>query len=140
MHIGKLFLSQYTVRNTSATSTGCTSSSMNEKFHFCWKIEMNHIFKKGDINTTCSQVSHKQKVHVLFSKFDQFLFTTALIHSTVNKRRLKSCFGAQLKQVFNMILCSAENDCLFTSLHSLSKNVHQYCFFLYSPTYKEMDL
>jgi len=52
MHVGKLFLSQDTVRNTSAASTGSTSGSVNKKLHFCWEVEMNHIFKKGDVDTT----------------------------------------------------------------------------------------
>jgi hypothetical protein len=52
MHVGKLFLSQDTVRNTGAASTGSTSGSVNEKLHFCWEVEMNHIFKEGDVDTT----------------------------------------------------------------------------------------
>ena len=59
MHIGKLFLSQDSVRNTGAASTGSTSGSVNEKLHFCWEVEMDHIFKKGDVDTTRSQVSDK---------------------------------------------------------------------------------
>lgn len=120
MHIGKLFLSQDTVRNTGAASTGSTSGSVNKKLHFCREVEMDHIFKKGNVDTTRGQVSDKQKVYMLSSKFDQFLFTTALVHRTVNERGLESCFRTQLVHILNVILSSAEDDCLFPSLHTLS--------------------
>lgn len=101
---------------------------------------MYHIFKKRDVDTTGGQVSDKQKVDMLSSKFNQFLLTTALVHCTVYERGLESCFRTEFMHILNVILSSAEHDCLFPSLHTLSKNVHKDGLFLDSATYKEMNL
>lgn len=49
MHVGQFILSQNTIRSTFLTCSSCSSSSMNEQFHFGWKIEMYHILLYSSI-------------------------------------------------------------------------------------------
>lgn len=89
---------------------------------------MDDIIKEGDIDTTGSQVSDNQEVHLLLSKQCQPLLTSALVHSAIDEGALEASLDRKLIHILHMIACSPEDDGLLVGiriLNQLSHYVHQ---------------
>ena len=101
---------------------------------------MYDVLKQRDIDTTRGQVGHEQYAHKLLSKFEELIFTTALIHWTIYVVCLEATLEAELVQVLNVILGRAKDDCLLSLFHMLSQDIEQGSFFLPGAYDKELQL
>ena len=101
---------------------------------------MYDVLKQRDIYTTRGQVSHKQYAHKLLSELEELIFTTALIHRTIDVVCLEAALEAELVQVLNVILGRAKDDCLLSLFHMLPQYVEQGSFFLPGTHNKELQL
>ena len=90
---------------------------------------MHDVLKQRDIDTASGQVRHEQNAHELLSEFEELIFTTSLIHRTIDVICLEAALQAELVQILNMILSCAKDDCLLPLLHVLPQNVEQGSFF-----------
>lgn len=101
---------------------------MNEQLQCWWEIEVDYIVKERDIDTTGSQVSDYQKVHLLLSEQCQPLFTGALVHGTIYEGALEASLDRKLIHILHMIACGPEDDGLLVGiriLNQLPHDIHQ---------------
>ena len=81
---------------------------------------MYDVLKQWDINTSSGQVCHEQYADKLLSEFEELIFTTSLIHRTIDVICLEAALQAELVQILYMILSCAKDNCLLSLFHMLS--------------------
>ena len=101
---------------------------------------MNYILKVRYVDTSGGEISNKQKICVLSSEFNKFIFSGSLIHRSINEVCFEPSLYRQFTQVLDMVSGGSKNNCLFTSLDPFSKSVHQRRLFFNWTDYKKVNL
>ena len=91
---------------------------------------MDDILKQWNIDTTGCQICDEQYTSELLSEPEHPIFSSPLIHRTVDEVGAEAGKRAQLMQVLNVILGRAENNRLLVGQDTLSKDIEKCCFFL----------
>ena len=84
MHICQLILGYQPIRGTLLAGSSRTTRPMNEKLHFGGKVVMDDVFEEGNIDTSSSQISHKEHLDLLLPKLVQLVFSRSLVHGAVD--------------------------------------------------------
>ena len=98
---------------------------MDEELQFGREIIMNDVLQQRDVQSSSSQVCHEQEVDKLAAELNQLVFSSSLVHRTVNETTLEPRADAHLVEIFAVVSRSTENNRLFASLHSFSQKVEE---------------
>ena len=125
MHVANLFIGHDAVGCARLAGTRRTTRPMNEELHLRGEVVMNHILQQWNIDTSRRQVCDDEHAGPPLPKLIELVLSRALVHRTIDVVRFKATFLAELVQVFDVILGSAEDDRLLLFSDVLPENVEE---------------
>ena len=97
---------------------------MDEQLETGRKVEVNHILQKWDIDSTSCQISHNEEPGLFLSELHQSLFSSVLVHGSINEAGFETSLSAQLVQVLYVMSCGGKDDSLMVWVLKLNELLH----------------
>jgi hypothetical protein len=116
---------------------------MNKELHGCWKVVVNNVLKKRDIDTSCCEVCNNHEVEFLSSKFGKSFLSCKLIHRSKYIGHCKSSSICDLIEKFDMVSGCSKDDCLLSRFLVQDQVLHdkqERRYFLIRTSDKELQL
>lgn len=142
VHVRYFLFCQYGEGSSLLPISRSSSSPMYKQLHARWEIVVNHIVKKGNVDTAGCQVRNYKEAYFLESELLQALLSCPLVHRSIDKGALEACMRAKLIEVFHVVAsCTKDNRLVLWShkIYQLSHDIQQGCCLFPRPHDHEVE-